>query len=42
MSDVAVAAPPAGAPAAPVSAPVVAPDGVFLIPGLGGTQYDMG
>ncbi len=42
MSDVAAAvvAPPADAPSAP--AQVVAPDGVFLIHGLGGTQYDMG
>ena len=34
--------PAAGAPPGPVAAPVSAPDGVFLIHGLGGTQYDLG
>ena len=29
-------------PSAPVPAPADAPDGVFLIHGLGGTQYDLG
>lgn len=31
-----------GAPAVPAPPPEAAPDGVFLIHGLGGTQYDLG
>lgn len=41
MSDAAVQERPP-APAVPSSPPAVAPDGVFLIHGLGGTQYDLG
>ena len=39
MSETAVAERP---PAAPVAVPQTTPDGVFLIHGLGGTQYDLG
>ena len=42
MTDAALATPLAGAPSAGGIAPPVAQDGVFLIHGLGGTQYDMG
>ncbi|MEO8346109.1 MAG: acyl-CoA-binding protein [Betaproteobacteria bacterium] len=46
MTEVALATPPAGTPSAagPASlgTPVMANEGVFLIHGLGGTQYDMG
>ena len=42
MSEAAVAMPAAQAPAVPGPAPVAAADGVFLIHGLGGTQYDLG
>lgn len=41
MTGSAIAEPPA-APAQPASAPDETPDGVFLIHGLGGTQYDLG
>ena len=40
MSDVVTEEPPVAASA--TAPPQVAPDGVFLIHGLGGTQYDLG
>src|SRR4030095_15180744 len=42
MSEVAVAMPAVKAPAVPGPTTVAAADGVFLIHGLGGTQYDLG
>jgi carboxylesterase len=40
MSDTATLEPPVQAGATP--SPALVPDGVFLIHGLGGTQYDLG
>lgn len=42
MSDTVAEERSAAAPPAPTPAPADAPDGVFLIHGLGGTQYDLG